>query len=164
MNRVVAYVDGFNLYFGLKSKGWRRYYWLDVPALVENLLRSDQQLVETKYFTSRVSASAIDRDKPKRQNTYLEALLTRPKLSTFFGHYLQQPVTCHRCGATWQKYAEKMTDVNIATELLTDAFQDRFDVAMLVSGDSDLTAPIRTVRRSFSIEMDRGGVSARPAL
>ncbi len=56
---------------------------------------------------------------------------------------------CHHCGTTWQKYAEKMTDVNIATELLTDAFQDRFDVAMLVSGDSDLTAPIRTVRRLF---------------
>ena len=80
MNRVVAYVDGFNLYFGLKSMGWQRYYWLDVPALVENLLLPGQHLVETKYFTSRVSASAIDRDKPKRQSTYLEAL-TRLALS-----------------------------------------------------------------------------------
>ena len=149
MERVIAYVDGFNLYFGLKSKGWQRYYWLDIPRLVGNLLRPNQQLVETKYFTSRVSASASDRDKPKRQNTYLEALQTRPNLSIFFGHYLQQPFTCNRCGATWQKYAEKMTDVNIATELLTDAFQDRFDTAMLISGDSDLTAPIRTVRRVF---------------
>ena len=42
-----------------------------------------------------------------------------------------------------------MTDVNIATELLTDAFQDRFDTAMLISGDSDLTSPIRTVRQVF---------------
>ena len=36
VERVIAYVDGFNLYFGLKSKGWQRYYWLDVPALVGN--------------------------------------------------------------------------------------------------------------------------------
>jgi uncharacterized LabA/DUF88 family protein len=149
MERVIAYVDGFNLYFGLKSRGWRRYYWLDISALVGNLLRPDQRLIETKYFTSRVSASATDRDKPKRQNTYPEALQTRPGLSIFFGHYLQQPFTCNRCGATWQKYAEKMTDVNIATELVTDAFQNCFDSALLISGDSDLTAPLRTVRRVF---------------
>jgi hypothetical protein len=33
MERVIAYVDGFNLYFGLKSKGWQRYFWLNIPAL-----------------------------------------------------------------------------------------------------------------------------------
>ena len=32
--RVAAYVDGFNLYYGLKSKGWRRFYWLDIRALL----------------------------------------------------------------------------------------------------------------------------------
>ena len=30
--RVAVYVDGFNLYYGLRSKGWRRYYWLDLHA------------------------------------------------------------------------------------------------------------------------------------
>ena len=37
MDRVAVYIDGFNLYYGLKSKrkGWRGskwpcYYWLDV--------------------------------------------------------------------------------------------------------------------------------------
>ena len=29
--RVAVYIDGFNLYYGLKSKGWSRYYWLDLP-------------------------------------------------------------------------------------------------------------------------------------
>ncbi len=29
MDRVIVYIDGFNLYFGLKSKGWRRYFWLN---------------------------------------------------------------------------------------------------------------------------------------
>jgi uncharacterized LabA/DUF88 family protein len=42
-----------------------------------------------------------------------------------------------------------MTDVNIATSLLTDAFQNRFDTALLVTADSDLTAPIDAVRRLF---------------
>ena len=44
-----------NLYHGLKSKGWRRYYWLDLRRLVENLLRPGQRLVMVRYFTARVS-------------------------------------------------------------------------------------------------------------
>jgi uncharacterized LabA/DUF88 family protein len=42
-----------------------------------------------------------------------------------------------------------MTDVNIAVELLSDAFTDSFDVALLVSADSDLVAPIKKVRSLF---------------
>ncbi|MFN0158883.1 MAG: NYN domain-containing protein, partial [Bacteroidota bacterium] len=44
---------------------------------------------------------------------------------------------------------EKMTDVNIAVEMMNDAFQDRFDTALLVSADSDLTAPIKSIRSLF---------------
>lgn len=42
-----------------------------------------------------------------------------------------------------------MTDVNIAVELMTDAFQDRFDTALIVSGDSDLTGLVLAVRQLF---------------
>ena len=52
LQRVAAYIDGFNLYYGLRSKGWRRYYWLDLRRLVERLLRRGQQLVAVRYFTT----------------------------------------------------------------------------------------------------------------
>lgn len=45
--------------------------------------------------------------------------------------------------------SEKMTDVNIAVEVMSDAYQDLFDVALLVSVDSDLTAPIIAVKNLF---------------
>lgn len=51
MTRVMAYVDGFNLYFGLKAAGFKRYYWLDVAALANNLLRPGQRLVTTHYLS-----------------------------------------------------------------------------------------------------------------
>ncbi len=38
-----------------------------------------------------------------------------------------------------------MTDVNIAVNLLVDAEDDRFDTAIIVSADSDLSPPIDTV-------------------
>jgi len=49
----------------------------------------------------------------------------------------------------WTDYEEKMTDVNIAIQMLNDAFDDVYDVALVVSGDSDLTTPVRRVRERF---------------
>jgi uncharacterized LabA/DUF88 family protein len=147
--RVIVYIDGFNLYFGMREKGWRRYYWLDVRRLALNLLRSNQKLVAVRYFTSRVRSTPSNPLQHKRQNTYLEALETVPDTTIEFGHYLTRWTQCHQCGATWISSEEKMTDVNIAMSLLVDAQQDLFDTALLVSADSDLTGPVLKVRRLF---------------
>lgn len=149
MERVFSYIDGFNLYFGLRSKGWRRFYWLNLRGLSAALLKPHQSLEHVKYFTSRVSSSPLDPSRARRQNVYLEATATLPQTSLFFGHYLSKPVQCRQCGATWVKQEEKMTDVNIAMELLVDAQEDRFDVALLVSADSDLTGPVVKLRTLF---------------
>ena len=149
MQRVMVYVDGFNLYFGLRSKGWRRYYWADLRRLAENLLRPEQTLIAVRYFSARISARPGHRDKWKRQATYLEALETLPDFHIHFGHYLAKLQRCNTCGATWETHEEKMTDVNISVELLGDAHDDSFDTAMILSGDSDLTTAIQAVRRRY---------------
>ena len=46
----------------------------------------------------------------------------------------------------WIAYEEKETDVNIATALIEDAVEDRYDIAILVSGDSDLRPLLRVKR------------------
>ena len=53
--RCLVYVDGFNLYFGLRAGKLKRFYWLDIHALCANLLVAGQQLVGARYFTSRIS-------------------------------------------------------------------------------------------------------------
>ena len=42
-----------------------------------------------------------------------------------------------------------MTDVNIATELLVDAYADQFDKVLLVSADSDLSTLLKVIRKQF---------------
>lgn len=148
MKRVIAYVDGFNLYFGLREAGLKRYYWLDVSALARNLLKPGQQLVATHYFTARIRGTGNNAPDRKRQSDYLEAL-DSVGVYCHFGHYLQKTQRCHKCGANWPYYEEKMTDVNIATQLLLDACDDLFDVALVVSGDSDLSTPIQRVLKRF---------------
>lgn len=147
--RTIAYIDGFNLYFGIRSAFGRRFYWLDVVQLMENVLRPGQHLLHTHYFTARIRQNGHNVADVDRQNNYLDALLARPGLSIHEGHFLQKTAHCNACGATWPQYEEKMTDVNIAVQLLSDAFDNLFDVALVVSGDSDLTTPIRRLKTRF---------------
>ncbi len=98
LKRVVAYIDGFNLYFGLKSKGWKDCYWLNIQLLVQKLLKSDQTLVITKYFTARVSRQP---EKQKKQGIFIDALNTLKDFKIFYGHYLITPYKCRKCGNTY---------------------------------------------------------------
>lgn len=147
--RVAVYVDGLNLYYGLKSRGWRRYYWLDLRRLAENLLRPSQRLTAVRYFTARFEPQADDPDQHIRQDTYLEALETLPDLTIQYGYHLPKTGTCRRCGATWETFEEKMTDVNIAMALLGDAQSGAFDIAMVISADSDLAGPVNAILRGY---------------
>lgn len=146
MQKTIAYIDGFNLYFGLKSKDWHKYYWLNIQELIQNLLKPNQQLNMTKYFTARVSRPASKR---KRQQTYLEALGALDDFKMYYGRYQLNSFKCNKCRNKSWIPNEKKTDVNIAVELLADAFQDEFDLALLVSADSDLVPPVRKVRELF---------------
>ena len=150
MQRVTVYIDGFNLYYGLRAKRWRRYYWLDVRSLSENLLRPNQDLVEVHYFTTKVFREPNNPGKFTRQRTFLHATELLQGVSIHYGYHLSKKMSCSVCGSTWQTYEEKMTDVNIATKLLGDAQDDVFDTAIVVSGDGDLTTPVRAVRKRYS--------------
>ncbi len=144
--RVIAYIDGFNLYFGLKSKNLKKYYWLDMHKLCKSLLEKEQQLVEVKYFTARISAPP---DKVARQNAFLEAQSILGKTTTIFGKYLNKTIKCKTCGAIIPRPEEKMTDTNMAVQMLLDAHHDRFDTALLISGDTDHVPAIEAIQATW---------------
>jgi len=144
--RIIAYIDGFNLYFGLRAKGFDDYRWLNPYKLVLNMLKESQELISVKYFTSRVSNN---QEKQKRQNIYLDAI-DSTKTEIYYGHYQRNIAECLSCNNKWYNYNEKKTDVNIASQLLKDAFLDKFDCAFLISGDTDLVPPIEIINEFIS--------------
>ena len=99
-----------------KHPEWK---WLNIQSFCE-ALRSREEVVAIKYFTALIDPKKSVSPRRERQSLYLEALGTLPQTTLYFGHYLSKAVKCHTCGATWMKQEEKMTDVNIATEMLTD--------------------------------------------
>ena len=146
--KVITYIDGFNFYYGLKSKKWKRYYWIDPAAMSRALLKPNQELVACHYFTARIRQAHTGQNTQK-QTIWIEALETREDITVHYGHYLLKSRHCNTCGATWNISEEKMTDVNIATQLLVDAYEDKFDTAILVSGDSDFSTPVQEILSRF---------------
>ncbi len=157
MVRVVAYVDGFNLYFGLRARRGRKDLWLDLHALATSLLLPGQVLHDVVYFTARVRD---DPDAARRQSCYLDALAAHsPSLTIVDGRFQEKDRRCWRCGSVWSVYEEKETDVNIAVSLVEDAVADRYDTALVVSADSDLCPAVRSVKR---LRPDKRVVAAFP--
>ncbi|MFB3812858.1 MAG: NYN domain-containing protein [Terriglobales bacterium] len=152
MARVNVYIDGFNLYYGA-VKG-TPYRWLDLARLCQRMLPNDS-IQEIKYFTAIVSARPHDPQAPVRQQVYLRALKTIPNLRIFFGNFRTHSVRMVLTGSdppqkVWvDKTEEKGSDVNLAAHLLFDAFGGAFEVAVLVTNDSDLMEPVRMVRREL---------------
>jgi uncharacterized LabA/DUF88 family protein len=116
--------------------------------LATSLLKPGQQLRATHFFTTAIRDNHHNAADRLRQVDYIQALASRG-VAVQYGHYLEKTRTCNRCHASWVDYEEKMTDVNLAVQLLMDAFDNAFDVALVISGDSDLTTPIKCVRQRF---------------
>jgi uncharacterized LabA/DUF88 family protein len=153
LRRTIVYIDAFNLYYGcLKRTPFR---WLNLESLARRLLAADNEIRRIKYYTARVGARPTDPDQPTRQQLYLRALGTLSLVEVHYGHYLSHEVTMPLANPTpgGTRYAkvlkteEKGSDVNLATHLVADAYENAFDVAAIITNDSDLLEPVRLVRQ-----------------
>jgi len=138
--RLIVYVDGFNLYNGLHDKYGHGMLWLDLVAMARRF-RSRQQLVQVKYFTAPVLGDPAAQG---RQAHYVAALEAKnPRLiTTISGRYQKKRFKCPICGNVHKFYEEKETDVNIAVSLVKDAALHNMTSAIIVSADSDLAPAV----------------------
>ena len=144
------YVDGYNLYYG--ALRGTKLKWLNLRKLSQ-LLLSEYDIGTIHYFTARVKARPDDVQAPVRQQAYLSALESIPPIEIHFGTFLQSVVRRHVADPLARprtveilKMEEKGSDVNLASHLLLDAFQDAADIYVVISNDSDLTEPLRIVK------------------
>ena len=147
MPETIAYIDGLNLYYGaLKDRPALK--WLNPMAMIEQLF-PQVGIKLIRYFSALTIRTLFDPDAPARQAVYLRALRTIPSLTIHEGRMAVRtktgvalPKSTPPQIETIEVFEEKRTDVNIASYLLLDAFEGRYDTAIVVSNDSDLTTPI----------------------
>lgn len=143
-----VYVDGFNLYYGC-VKG-TPYRWLNLSKLCTMLLPG-YRINHIRYFTSLVTPTLNDPQKLQRQLTFIRALETIPNLSVHYGYFMTHPVwrpltNPPKEGPTMVEVLdtkEKGSDVSLATYLLVDGFKKDYQLAVVMSDDSDLVEPIK---------------------
>ena len=152
MIRVACYIDGFNFYHALDdmsraTRGANNYLkWVCLHSLMTIFTDpAVHAVVSVKYF------SAYATWKPgsyARHILYVKAL-RNTGVEVVLGRFKEKEIYCKNCGTMFKGHEEKESDVNLATHLTADAHEDRFDVAFVVSRDSDLAGPIRAVRQRF---------------
>lgn len=151
-----VYVDTFNLYYGLLKGTSHR--WLDIQRLCQIELPTNE-IHRIRCFSARVIARPGDPDQRNRQNAYFRALQTLPELTLHLGHFLESEVNMRRVNpddkgnkfALVRKTEEKGSDVNLASYLLLDGFNKDYEVAVVITNDSDLAEPIRLVRQELKL-------------
>ncbi len=152
------YIDGFNLYYrALKDTPFR---WLDLQTLAEALFPQDT-ISQVCYFTALLDARPSDPTQPQRQQTYLRALATLPRVEVHFGTFrsrtklrpLARPLAGLPTRVQIKDSEEKGSDVNLVTRLLVDGFNGAYRQAVVVSNDSDFASAIRYVRDGLRLRV-----------
>ncbi len=137
--KIIVYIDGFNLYYGVRFLG-QFYKWLDIQALAKSFIKEKNYTIAVKYFTTKLNGN---NESTHRQAIYLDAIDKHsPSVKIIYGYFTKSK-KCKNCDT--KNNEEKQTDVNIACEIMQDVYEDNFDIAYLVSGDSDLVAPVKKV-------------------
>ncbi|UCC59880.1 MAG: NYN domain-containing protein [Dehalococcoidia bacterium] len=131
-DRVAVFIDGSNLYHALRANYNR--YDLNFAEFVKKLCGTRRLFRAYYYNVMQDPSQKVDAHRD--QQDFLHALRETPYLEVRLGGTKQaQGVTI-----------EKGIDVMLVTDLLNLAWEDLYDVALLVSGDSDFAYALQAVK------------------
>ena len=140
--RVSAFIDGFNLYHAIGNLGRDDLKWVNFWKLMEIFTHPETHVLTSVYLFTAIAEWLVE--PAKRHKAFIaaqEAHGVIPVLGSFKLKY----EGCNKCGHTWTGHEEKQTDVNMAIWLVQEAFNNRYDQAIIVTQDADLTPALRLV-------------------
>jgi uncharacterized LabA/DUF88 family protein len=134
--KLEIFVDGSNFNAALSREGIGHSIDLNLLA---TRLSGGYHFVRLRYYTSPLAD--ISGEAYRRQKKFFDELRRSRRIELVLGRH--EP----RWDRSGQRYhVEKETDVNLAVDMVTGAYEDRFDAAMLVAGDTDYVRAIQAVQ------------------
>lgn len=163
----MVFIDGFNLYHFLNGKHYKNpdkhYKWINYRSLAKSLLPSNSEIISIKYFSAYAK---WDRGKVTRHRLFKRILeddnieirmnkfqakskniiiddSTSSKMYTFFGRTFP--------GKRIEGYTheEKQTDVDIGVQMYRGASKGQYDIALLISGDTDFEPVLKQIKADY---------------
>jgi NAD kinase len=112
-------------------------------------LGNQHSLVGITYFSAiQEYLSTENPDKIIRHKLYIRCL-EATGVKVVLGRFKAKSVYCHKCRQNIQKHEEKETDVSIAVKILDSFIKDECDLAVVVTGDTDLTPVIQVAKECY---------------
>ncbi len=135
MKRIMIFIDGSNLYHGSKTTLGESK--LDLEKLIEKLLhlQEGRELVRTYYYNVALNMKD-DENAYKAQQRFFHRLTNIPNFEFKLGRLEKHA----------EKRVEKGVDVELATDMLFFAYQNLYDIAILISADGDFACAIEKVK------------------
>jgi uncharacterized LabA/DUF88 family protein len=154
MHKVMVFIDYENFEIarvGLyrkehKTTGHGQAPWLDLIKLPKELvacISADYTLIKTFLFAPEPDAFLMAADWRKKKYDFLKGLGNTDFFTMIPGRHVARPIAGNTKGtmriddkATYF-IDEKGTDINLAVQILTKAYHNAFDTAVIVSEDTD---------------------------
>jgi len=156
--RAAIYIDGSNLYHKLSSETlkFENLKKFNYRGLAEWLAR-DRRIVSCRYYVGVIRAKPSDQkgqELRQSQQKLFSHLTSQSQRFTIREGYIMEHKGIHY---------EKGVDVEMAVDLICGAYDDIYDVAILLSSDTDLIPAIKRVR-SLKKEIEYIGFAHQPSL
>jgi len=135
--RISIFIDGSNLYYSLQDFGISK---IDFQKLV-NILKKDRLLVFVFYYNAPLDIS-IDAKKYWDQQKFFDALRRIPGFNVVLARLRK-----HKREDGTFKFEVKRDDICLAVDLVSGAYENLYDTALIVSGDEDFVPAIRKVQK-----------------
>lgn len=156
--KVIVLVDGFNLYHSiidLERREKIKVKWLDINALCNSylyLLGEDTVIEDIYFFTAFPHhRKSKDPDIINRHKKYLRCL-EDTGLKIIYGRFKPKRSFCPKCKKITKKHEEKETDVAICIKLFELLHNNKGDIFLLITGDTDISPAIKTCQSLFPLK------------
>ena len=141
--RNSIFIDGNNFYHGLrylygKDKRLKNF---DFEKFC-NMLSEDRKIINIYYYNAELDKTK-NKLKFESQEEFFDNLKKIPNFNLILCKLLKRKIK----GMNKYYYVLKEDDIHMAVDMVENACEDKFDVAILVSGDGDFVPAVKAVQR-----------------
>lgn len=155
MHKVMVFIDyqNFNInlkeHFKNKDKELRSINYKKLGNAINELIPFNSEVIKTFIFAYKPNDKLMSLESNKKYYEWLTEKLKKTKyLEVIEGRqeirYYKDTKFDINNPDTYTT-VEKETDINLATHMVAKGFQNAYDIAVLVSGDTDYTSVIQTL-------------------
>jgi len=134
--RIAVFIDGSNLYYSLKDLNIRKINFKKLLSIL-----SDKKLLTCTYYYNASLNRGIDEKKYWEQQKFFDILRKLPDFNVVLCRMRK-----HKKDGKIS-FDVKGDDVYLAVDLVSGAYENLYDIAVIISGDEDFVPAIQKAQK-----------------